>query len=213
MIRFPGDVGQVSKIIASHASCPDWLQYSEVQNAKIDSGKILPHASLWRDLKVAHPSLVFPQSTMELILKGVAVIKEQENGWVRALTPVETVDFAKRMSKRMRSMARAINVTRAKHPKCGWLLRLFHDSSDADAADDAAEASTCSDAQRGGRRSRKRRVRSKQPEAPEPMKKPAAANEFFYGVDFELCQAWRQPAAGGSREYSEMAVMDGKTIQ
>lgn len=159
----------------------------------IKSRLILPLKNMWRAIARKNPQLFFGQKQTEELMMQVAEECKPPNGaWRRALESHELREYAPRMAKRFRTMARHIAATQKRHPDCRWLVKIFADSERA-SEDEEPEELLCDESSE-----------EEEEEMSEPDDEVGPNNgldeseDFVYGFDWELEMAWR--SRGGSQE-------------
>jgi hypothetical protein len=199
-----GDLEQLTEIIARFCTKPSFLVYPETEKG-VQRSLIEPHGKFFRELYGINRSLTFSQSDVKGVLVKVAA-KNGNSCWPRELTTTEISDFSQRVAKRLRIMCRHLSQSHRK--KVAWALLLLGDGEPAEgefqqpalelegpAHVEAGDNSARAKSQSGG------------------MKRPSAAPDepdsgYFYGFDFEMFRAWREPASGGKRVFAEVTVPD-----
>ena len=68
--RFDGDDQTIIDILGRHADKPDWINYSERLDSKVQSTQIARLRLMWQELVSVHPALTFSQSRMCIIMDG-----------------------------------------------------------------------------------------------------------------------------------------------
>jgi hypothetical protein len=200
-----GDLDQLTEIIARFSTKPSFLVYSESEKG-VQRHLIEPHTNFFRELYGINRSLTFSQSSIKGVLAKVAATNGN-SCWPRELTKEEVSDFSERVARRLRLMCRHLSQSHRK--KVAWALKLLGDEGPAEgelqpafemegpALIEVGDDSARSKSNSGG-----------------AMKRPSAATDetpdsgYFYGFDFEMFKAWREPASGGKRDYAEVTVPD-----
>jgi hypothetical protein len=218
-LEFPSDVAAIAAAIGPFAIAPDWLKYPEDMAARSIPSKILPHRLMWQAISKVHDSLAFNPKMAENIMMCVA--RDHSTDWNRELSAEELKDFRQRMGKRLRKMARDIRQAQVK--KTGWGLKLMNTGGldDGTVADDGTAADDEGELLQHGEDGDEDFDEEKEHTVPTvvtrpTLKRPAAAEplasttktEYFYGFDWELSSAWREPAEGGRRCYAAARISD-----
>ena len=114
----------VGSVIASMAKCPDFISYGEgMKSCRVQPPKILSMAKMWQAVIPLVPGLVFSQDFAKKVM--VEVAEQNKEKWLRPLSEQEVVDYADRMGKRFRTMAKHINKARNHKPRPpSWVLQI-----------------------------------------------------------------------------------------
>ena len=193
--RFTGSPEELAAIIAPHCTSASWLRYDEAEQvsaAKLDARAVRAHAPLLAKLRDVQSNLSFCKKLMGDAM--AIVVRERQLEW--RLNDDDARDWAETMTRRLRNMCRGTHQSCSRGKPPPWTANLpWMGRRDLEAVKDAAPAPGAEQA--SGSSAVAAAVKHEALQAQEAC---VAPQEYIFGYDRELNQAWRQLLPGGRKE-------------